>query len=354
MRLAIITLDFAPDIGGVQTFLYEVASRLGRDDEVQVITGVSGQFRSKTPFSIAKPSPQNALGFWRVLRRFQPECILVGHAHPQLLAAAALTAPTRYATLAHGNDYLAAQRRWHRPAFNYLLARSRPLLTVSYANSEQMRHLGLPKPLVVHPGTDPHRFTPPEHALPETRPILLTVGRLVPRKGIDIVLQALPQVLEVYPTLLYRIAGHGPDEQRLRALTAQLCLEHAVQFVGVVPPTQLPDLYRDAQIFVMPSREEQQQASIEGFGITYLEASASGLPVVAGRSGGAVEAVRDGETGFLVNPHDPKALANKLICLLQDRRLRGQLGSCGRKWIETEMNWDRAAREIRNALEHPI
>lgn len=124
----------------------------------------------------------------------------------------------------------------------------------------------------------------------------------------------------------------------------------ATTFHGLVPDEELPDLYRKTHIFVMPTREEQEAASVEGFGIVYLEASASGLPVVAGHSGGAVEAVRHGETGFLVPPDDVGALSETLHRLLDDAELRRRLGENGRRWVEDEMNWDRAARQLADLL----
>jgi phosphatidylinositol alpha-1,6-mannosyltransferase len=119
-----------------------------------------------------------------------------------------------------------------------------------------------------------------------------------------------------------------------------------VEFVGRVPDDALPDIYRRSDVFVMPAREETSSASVEGFGIVYLEASASGLPVVAARSGGAEEAVIDGETGFLVPPDDPDALTRVLRKLVLDAECRHSMGQAGRRWVEEEMNWDRAAAEI--------
>jgi phosphatidyl-myo-inositol dimannoside synthase len=349
MKLAILTLDFPPGIGGVQTYLYEIARRLGQEHTIAVITPVLGDSPSAASLTRVKPSPKNMIGFWRALSRLGPDSILVGHAHPQLLAAAACYAPGKYATIAHGNDYLAAQQRWHHPIFNHLLVRSYPLITTTNVHAERIQRLGLSRPVVIYPGTDQERFAPAATRTPMT-PVLLTVGRLVPRKGIDTVLQALPQILRVHPDVEYRIVGSGPDESRLRALARKLKIEVSVKFLGAVSDGQLPSVYRDAHIYVMPAREEQQSASIEGFGIVYLEASASGLPVVAGRSGGVVEAVRDGKTGYLVDPHAPGALADILIRLLQDHELRVRLGARGRQWVEEKMNWDRAAQEIAEAL----
>lgn len=350
MHLVILTLDFPPEVGGVQTYLYEVARRLNRAHQVSIVTPVKEARTPDAEMPRVIPPYANAISFWRAIHMLRPDHVLVGHAHPQLLLAAALATRGRYATMAHGDDFLAAQQHWHRPLFNWLLAQSQPLLTNSRATAKQLRQLGLPEPAVVYPGTDPTQFSPGPEAT-AAPPTLLTVGRLVPRKGIDTVLRALPALLGTSADLRYQIAGDGPDRPRLGQLARDLNVAHAVTFLGRVPDEVLPEVYRRASIFVMPAHEKTDTASIEGFGIVYLEASASGLPVVAGRSRGAVEAVRDGETGLLVPPNDHEVLSATLLHLLQDSALRRRLGQAGRRWVEQEMNWDRTARQIQEALQ---
>jgi phosphatidylinositol alpha-1,6-mannosyltransferase len=348
MRIAILTFDMTPDPGGVQTYLHEVASRLQRHHDVLVITPVPGRGADE-PYRRLVQGRKKGLRWWLALKDWSPDRVLVGHAHPRLLALAATTARGRYAALVHGNDFLAAQCRWHRAGFNALLRRAHPLITHSQANRQRLLKLGLGEALVIPPGVDPERFRPRPTPLPPP-PRLLTVGRLVPRKGIDTVLRALALLQPRMPQIHYQIVGDGPDRARLESLVETLGLSSRVDFAGRVPDAALPDHYRDAHVFVMPAREEEQGRSVEGFGIVYLEASASGLPVVAGRSGGAVEAVRAGETGLLVEPDDPQALAEALWRLLQDEPLRAQLGRAGRRWVESEMNWERVARALEQAL----
>jgi len=349
IKLVLLTLDFPPDIGGVQQYLFEIARRLGRTCDLTVITPVVGPLPPVHFHRIVVPVT-TPWALVRTLRTFKPDRVLVGHAHPRVLLPAALTAWGRYATITYGNDYLAAQHRWHRPLFNWLLGAACPLITTSQANASRLGSLGLPNPIVIPPGTDPDRFTPPPQS-PPPPPTLLTVGRLVPRKGVDTVLRALPPLLAEFPDLYYRVAGDGPGRPRLEQLARALGVAHAVEFLGRVPEEDLPSVYRSAHIFVMPAREEPKAASMEGFGIVYLEASASGLPVVVGRSGGAVEAVRDGETGLLVPPDDPGALSEALLRLLRDPDLRCRMGQAGCRWVEKEMNWDRAARQMQAVLE---
>lgn len=350
-KLALLTFDFAPQMGGVQTYLLEVCQRLGAAYEIVVITPPIGTIAHDTAFRHLTIPSTSLKSFIRQLRQIRPDKVLIGHAHPRLLLAAAFVPPYRYAVMTHGNDFLAGQRRWRRFLFNYLLSRACPLLTNSQANAYRLQQLGLREPLVIYPGADPVRFSPAAHMKPGP-PLLFTIGRLVERKGIDSTLQALAQLVQDFPEVQYHIAGDGPDRQRLEQLTAKLGLTQVVSFLGSIAEQDLPATYRQADIFVMPSREIAAASSVEGFGIVYLEASASGLPVIAGRSGGAVEAVREGETGFLVPPDNLPALIEILSRLLADADLRRRLGQNGRHWVETEMNWDRAARQMQSALDN--
>lgn len=346
--LAVITYDFAPDVGGVQTYLSEIVCRLAADYTVDVLTGVP--VKGTQPEGLGRYLvPSRRFGaFWRLLRHVDPENVLVGHAHPQLLLAASLYGRP-FATMVHGNDFLAAQSRWHRWLFNWLLKRSNVVLANSAANAARLATKGIEASAVVYPGTDPTRFKPAPSP-PPFPPRLLTVGRLVPRKGIDTVIRALPALRDSFPQLTYAVAGDGPDRHRLEQLAAEHDVVGAIDFLGRVGGAQLPSLYREAHVFVMPVRESATGTSLEGFGIVFLEASASGLPVVAGRSGGAVEAVQEDKTGVLVNPHDHHELASVIRDLLYDSERRRRLGSCGRAWVEAEMNWERAARQIATIL----
>ncbi len=346
--LALLSLDFHPNGGGVQSYLLETSRRLSGRFAVTVLTPVPGALGADVPIAKRVLADGGSRRFLAALRALRPDRVLIGHAHPRLLAAAALYGRP-YALIAHGNDFLAAQRRWHRPLFNRLVRGADPLIANSHAIAARLRTLGCAGVTVIPPGADPEIFTPPGPAS-RSATTLLTVSRLVPRKGIDTVLRALPAVLGRFPQLRYRIAGEGPDRERLAAIAEKMSVAEAVDFVGRVPVSALPALYRDATLFVMPVREERDSASVEGFGIVYLEAAASGLPVVAGASGGAAEALLDGETGLLVPPDDPARLAQAILRLLDDRDLREDMGRAGRVWVEREMNWDRAARQLGEAL----
>ena len=204
---------------------------------------------------------------------------------------------------------------------------------------------------VVPLGTTPSRFRPGLDPAPARRrhrleggPWLLTVARLDYHKGIDTVIRALPAIRAVFPTACYAVAGIGSRRDALERLVAELGLGDAVRLLGFVSDDELPALYNAADLFVLASR--RYDLLVEGFGISIVEASASGLPVIGSRSGGIPEAIRDGETGFLVEPEDPAALAATAIRLLGDEGLRRRMGAAGRAAVESYYNWDRVAVDL--------
>ena len=175
-------------------------------------------------------------------------------------------------------------------------------------------------------------------------PWILTVARLEWHKGIDTMIRALPAVRARHPTARYAIVGVGERRRQLEQLVGEIGLGDAVRFLGAVPDAELPAVYNAADLYVGASR--RHDLLVEGFGISLVEASACGLAVVGGRSGGVPDAVREGETGILVDPDDPQAVARGVNDLLEDRELRGRLGAAGRRAVETYYNWDRVGADL--------
>jgi phosphatidylinositol alpha-1,6-mannosyltransferase len=175
--------------------------------------------------------------------------------------------------------------------------------------------------------------------------VIVTVSRLVERKGQDKVIEAMPGILDAVPDAVYLVVGDGPDRARLHSLASRLGVDNRVIFVGSVPYDEAPAFYSAADVFAMPNRE--MPGDFEGFGIVFLEANARGLPVIGGRSGGAQNAVADGFSGYLVNPTDVDDVARRLIELLRDPELAQRLGENGRSRVKAEFSWDRAAAEVR-------
>jgi phosphatidylinositol alpha-1,6-mannosyltransferase len=208
-------------------------------------------------------------------------------------------------------------------------------------------------------GVDPERFRPREREAARARfglggrPIVLTLSRLVSRKGHDLVIRALPEILRAVPRALYVIAGppNPPYEERLRALAREVGVSDAILFLGYVAADEMADLYSAADVYVMASRTQSGADNFEGFGITYLEANACGVPVVGADSGGVADAIADGETGYLVPPDDVEALAARLRTLLADPAAARRMGAAGRGRVEREFTWDRIAARFLEALE---
>jgi phosphatidyl-myo-inositol dimannoside synthase len=204
---------------------------------------------------------------------------------------------------------------------------------------------------VVPLGTSPERFRPgldprsvrARYGL-DGGPWLLTVARLEWHKGIDTVIRALPAIRAQQPDARFVVAGVGPRRVELERLAQEAGVADAVRFLGPVADDDLPALYNAATLYVGASRRYELLA--EGFGISLVEASASGLAVLGGNSGGVADAVRDGETGVLVDPEDPAAVAAGVVRLLDDAALRQRLGAAGRRAVETYWNWDRVARDF--------
>ncbi len=354
MRIAILSYEFPPAVGGISEYVGQVAWRLAQKHQVGVWAPPplypSSYDEENTPAPYQRfDIPRTSLGLRRALARWRPDRVLVGHTDVRLLLAAWLVTRTRYMAIAYGNDFLGAQRTWHRPLVNYLLAHARPLITISQSSARRLHALGIPNPVVIYPGTDPQRFHPPDEPL--TGPFtLLSVGRLVPRKGVDTAIRAVARLRETYPDIRYLVAGRGPERPQLQRLARDLGIEEHVQFLGGVPASELPDVYRQAHVFVLPLREEAHADSVEGFGMVFLEAAATAIPSVAGNSGGAAEAVRDGETGFLVAPSNVDAVTEAVRRFVEDEALRLELGHNGRRWVEEEMNWDRVVRDFEHWL----
>lgn len=361
MKVLLVTNDFPPMTGGEATWYGRLCESLSADQVAVLAPRVAGDrvCDARVPYEV-----------WRVRAPLSPgplarvvQIILLG------LAAGRLLKRERIAAVHLGHLYLgpigvALNRLFHVPYVLYLhggemapymrhglirrivarIVRAAQLIVV---NSDYTRQgyeamgIALPSTAILTFGVDVHRFRPDldtrgvraRYGLDGAR-VLLTVGRLVERKGHDVVIRALTRVREAVGPVRYLIAGSGPEEARLRALARDQGCEREVVFAGRVPDEDLPGLYASCDVFVMPSRALPQRDGVEGFGIVFLEAGSAGKAAVGGRSGGIAEAVIDGETGCLVDPEDPAALASVLISLLQDPGRAREIGARARQRVE--------------------
>ena len=177
---------------------------------------------------------------------------------------------------------------------------------------------------------------------------MLGLSILMPRKGFDSVIKLMPKLIDKHPDLIFLIAGSGPDQKRLLNLASKYQVTEYVKFLGSINFEALPDIYNLADLFVMPCRSRYNGLDIEGFGIVYLEAAASGVAVLAGASCGAVEAVIAGQTGELVSN---KNLFEQLDKFLSDSQLRARFGNAGREWVKEEFGLNSRGKILQTQLE---
>jgi phosphatidylinositol alpha-1,6-mannosyltransferase len=212
------------------------------------------------------------------------------------------------------------------------------------------------KMIKVAPGIDIEHFKPLDGSSLRSeldlheRPTIISVGRLVHRKGQDRLVEAMSRIVSEIPNAVLVFVGEGPHRKELDRLVAKHDLHESVRFIGRIHYSELPRYIALGDIFAMPSRSRLFGLEVEGLGIVYLEASACGLPVVGGSSGGAPDAVKDGVTGFVVDGNDIDQIAERIIHLLKDVDLRKKMGKAGREWAIEEWRWQRWSNEFNKAL----
>jgi len=378
MSLLILANDFPPSTGGIQRYLYGLAVALHhRGEEVVVIAAErpqAAEFDATSPvptvrvpagrrFQAARSLADAAINYtYEGAHREKVKAILAGNWWPDGYAAWLVRRQTGtpYLVMGYGREMVQTGANPIKWLMQQLAMRGASGgLAISHYSARQLSRRGLPQKQirVIYGGVNPDQFTlatTPDEQLnrkldPNNQPILLTVSRLVRRKGHSQVIAALPQIVREVGPVKYVIVGSGPEEQELHRLAGEYGTEDCVEFLGEVDDRELSALYQTADVFVMPSRDLYGQP-IEGLGLVYLEANLCGLPVIAGDTGGVSDAVVDGETGLLVNPEDPAAIASAIIRLLGDRDLAAQLAARGRARVLEEFTWERVATRCHRAL----
>ncbi len=260
-----------------------------------------------------------------------------------------------YIAFCHGEEVAQTERFRYQPLIRnrIYLSADAVVANADYARDRLLK-IGVQSERIhkITPGVDCNVFSPgqPDAQLQDryglrNQFVLLTVARLIPRKGHDMVLKAMASLAGEFPNLRYLIIGKGPDEPRLRNIAAELGIAEKVIFAGFIHDSKLPDCYRLSDLVVMPNRE--QDGDLEGFGITFLEASATGKPVIGGRSGGAPEAVGPGVSGEVVDPTNLEQLSAAIRGFLLDRGKAVSMGSAGRNRARTEFDWKSRAQRLR-------
>lgn len=370
MKHLLVTNDFPPKIGGIQSYLWELWRRLPADEAAVLTTPYPGahEFDAAAPIHVERIERSVMLPTSALVRRIDEtservgaEIVLLDPALPLGHVGPSLARP--YGLVLHGAEITVPGRV---PGPRHTLARVLRGAEIVIAaggypadEGERAARRGLPV-VLVPPGVDTDRFVPlndEQRAEVRTRfgvapesTLVVSVSRLVPRKGMDVLIRAAARLAPIHPGLEVVIGGGGRDEARLQRLIAELGAP--VRMVGRVDDADLPGLYGAADIFAMDCRNRWLGLEQEGFGIVFLEAAACAVPQVAGDSGGAAEAVVHGETGLVVSdPTSVAALAEALRTLIVDPDLRRQMGEAARRRAEESFAYDVLAARLRTALD---
>jgi phosphatidyl-myo-inositol dimannoside synthase len=360
----LVTNDFPPKVGGIQSYLYELWRRLPPEETHVLTTSYAGaaDWDAAQPFSIERvrqrvllPVPGLARRVDAMAREREADVIFLDPVLPLGLVGRRLYAAP-HVLIAHGAEVnvpgrLPGSRTLAR---RVLRAASGLVAAGEYPARVAARVAGAALPtLVVPPGVDPDRFRPLSardraearlrFGLDSDRPLVLGLSRLVPRKGFDILIDA---VAGLDGRVQLAVGGVGRDARRLARRAAERGITGRCTFLGRVPDADLADLYACADVFAMLCRERWGSLETEGYGIVFVEAAACGVPSIAGRSGGSHEAVVDGETGFVVDPHDTGGVRAALDRLLGDDALRERLGAAARKRAVGELTNDRQVERL--------
>ncbi len=359
----LITNDLGPRAGGIESF---VLGLLERVDKNSVVILTSSQSKSKDfdkelfekfgaivirdRSKILLPTPRVARKAVKIMKEYQAKTIWFGAAAPLALLAKRLriAGATNIVALTHGHEVWWAKIPIFRLAISKISADVDSWTYLGDFTKNAMLPVIADKSKLVKiaPGIDVDHFVPSEidmkliekHKL-QNRRVVVCVGRLVHRKGQDKLIEAMPQVLKEFPDAVLLLVGEGPIRSMLDKLIRHHGLEHHVIFTGRIKFEDLPKYIQLGEVFAMPSRDRFFGLEVEGLGIVYLEASACGVPVIVGKSGGAPDAVIQNQTGLIVDGTKPQEISDAICKLLADKELARQMGRQGREWVVENWRW---------------
>ncbi|MXW61588.1 MAG: glycosyltransferase family 4 protein [Acidimicrobiaceae bacterium] len=369
VRHLLVTNDFPPKIGGIQNYLWELWRRLPPDDVVVYSTphANAAAFDAAQPFTVVRsrepwllPHPLLARRVDQLASDYDAELVILDPAVPVGLIGPHLK--LRYGVVLHGAEVTIPGRiPGVRSLLNRVLGGAVGVIAAGgYPAQQAERSLGRALPVsIIPPGVDTARFVPldqqskraarSELGLPADGPLVVSVSRLVPRKGMDTLIKASVAIRRAHPEVCVAIAGVGRDRRRLSSLIARL--DAPVRLLGRVDPDALNLLYGCGDVFTMLCRSRWGGLEQEGFGIVFVEAAAAGTAQVAGRSGGAHEAVVHSETGLIVdNPDDSDCAAAAISQLLDDDERRGAMARASRERAERDFSYDILAPQLATAI----
>ncbi|MFF3529781.1 glycosyltransferase family 4 protein [Streptomyces rubiginosohelvolus] len=380
-RTLVVTNDFPPRQGGIETFVRAMTDRFPADSVVVHTSAEPGAAAhdAALPYPVVRdparmllPVPRVTARAAELARRHGCDSVWFGAAAPLGLMADRLRRESgvrRAVATTHGHEVWWARTPGARAllrrigertdAVTYLGAATRAPIAAALGPAAARRMVRLApgvdaEAFAVRPGARDGVRTPAggvrERYGLGGRPVILCAARLVPRKGQDTLIRALPAVRRSVPDAVLLLTGDGPYARTLHRLAADTGVADAVVLAGGRPHPEMPEHYAAADVFAMPCRTRRGGLEVEGLGIVFLEAAAAGLPVLVGDSGGAPDTVRDGETGYLVDGRNTAAVADRLVTLLRDRAAAAAMGEKGRAWVREAWGWESAYETLAGLL----
>ncbi|WP_327140992.1 glycosyltransferase family 4 protein [Nocardia sp. NBC_01327] len=376
-RTLLVTNDFPPRPGGIQSYVHALAMQLPPDELVVYAPRWKGdshwKFDADQPFQVVRhpttlmlPTPLVARRAAKLMRDEQCDRVWFGAAAPLALMSPVLrrAGAERIVASTHGHEVGWSMLPGARQALRAIGENTDVITYVSKYTRRRFSAAFGPRAALEYlpPAVDSEVFKPDPAARAELRaryglgerPTILCLSRLVPRKGQDALIVAMKNIRDRIDGAVLVIAGGGPYEEKLHALAEGLGVSGDVVFTGRVPAAELAAHHTIADVFAMPCRTRGLGLDVEGLGIVFLEASATGVPVVAGNSGGAPETVREGETGRVVDGRSTDSIADAIVEILSDPEAAARMGAAGRAWVQQQWRWDRMGARLRELLDPPV
>ncbi len=373
-RTLVITNDFPPRPGGIQTFGYEIVRRFDPESVTVLTSNWEGaaEFDAAQDFKIVRANTQTLVPSKSTLSMAREIVVaenitrvLFGAAAPLGLLAAPLRklGVTNIVGMTQGHETGWAMTPGTRQALRKIGNDTDYLTYISEYTHKKIAKALSPSAAArmrrIVPGVDSTEFSPDNLSSGNQlrtelgwidRPVIVCVSRLMARKGQDELIRALPMIQQTVANASLIIVGDGPYRKDLERLVKKLGLENFVHLTGKVSQTELSKWYAAGDIFAMPCRTRMGGWDVEGLGIVFLEGSATGLPVIVGDSGGAVDAVIDGETGFLVDGTNTAEIADRIAYFFANPDVAKNMGEAGRNWVTQEWTWDQSFKKLDGLL----
>jgi len=365
MKHLLITPDFPPQFGGIATYLKNLSDQFNPQDLLVLAPprGESNSFDGAQRYPIQRNLKLTnwkkfILDIRRIVKGNQIDHVIISHVIP--MGYVALASGTPYTVIIHGMDIRLAGQKWHRKMLTKCVLKKAAIIVVNsndtkqalaaFGNFESKTVLAYPCPKPLDQiAINPAREQEIKSMYFDGHEVILSVNRLVKRKGNDMVIKSLPALRTKHPTLRYVILGNGVEKDYLLTVAKEQGVQDMVTIVENIGDQDLQYFFRNAKLFVQPARMIGE-SDVEGFGIVYLEAALFGLPSVAGNVGGAPESVINGQTGITVDPDSTQAIAEAVERLLSDDALRVQLGEAAKTRAQSDFTWPKQFKELLNRI----